>query len=486
MIFLIINAVLSAILFLIVVLPPLYIYNPTHHPHESNEPPRAGEVIPDEDITHSVKQKLYLLYVIPFCAVVNALFLYAAYYRPIRYIHYRVELNLLTLRLTLDAGRQQLQKNGVLNAMNRNATVSNFSIIGSGAYNANNNNNSIIGRNYAKGAGRSFVFDGNENSRKKLASSVDWEWRRHARPKAVRRDAWVNSAVFAEISELRDEVEQRFLIEGSVADANFAKAVVKTVGAFVAAAPSTIVEAQTQLPKPESHQRGFYNSSRPPLMALGARSSISDRGGANNNNNSINNSTNSTNNNNNASRMTNNDNSVSLKKVNMRGAGADAHDEVAPQRFDSVVMVPTENTHHRSGGSSGGGEGSGQRAGGARNLPGSALRFFKGVGHKSNNGSNQNGNNVNGSSSNSNSGNRVEYGSPTQQVASPVRRDAFEPVTVDDMSPIEPKNSDTAVRSSGLDDSAQRKESGSSGGEGGSGKQNLWGRLWHKNENKET
>lgn len=428
MFFAIVNAVLSAILFLIVVLPPLYIYNPNHHPGESNEPPSAGEVIPDDMVSHAVKQKLYLLFIIPTCAVVNAIFLYFAYYRPIRFIHYRVELNLLTLRLTLDAGRQQLQKSGVLTAPSRGSYVSNYSIGGT-------NNNSMVARNFGKTLGRSIIFDGNETSRQRLDSSVKWEWRRHARPKSVRRDAWVNSAVFAEISELRDEVEQHFLLEGSVADANFAKAVVKTAGAFAPAATSTMLESQTQLPKPNARQEGFYNSSSPPLMNLGARPPAAHLGGK--------------------------ENGTANNGVVLQGGPRSVNQDMLSQRADSVIMVPTESAPRKNGSSAG--------AGGRSGVPGAALRLLRGVHINS------------GSSGNrSNQGNRVEASSPAQ--ASPLRRDAFEPVTMDDMSPVEPLNDETAVR---------RNHNGGDGGNGArvegeaqAAKQSLWARRWHRNENK--
>jgi hypothetical protein len=439
MIFLIVNAVLTAVLFLIVVLPPLYIYNPDTYPGESNGPPSAGEVIPDEDITHAVKQKLYLLFIIPTCAAVNAIFLYFAYYRPIRFIHYRVELNLLTLRLTLDAGLQQLQKSGVAMAVNRNTSMSNYSTIGHNA----NTNNSFIGRNYSKVPGRSCVFDGNEASRQKLALSVNWEWRRHARPKSVRRDAWVNSAVFAEISDLRDEVEQHFLLEGSVADANFAKAVVKTAGAFVPATTSTMLGNQAQIPPPEPAQNGFYNSSRPPLMMIGARSSAPRQAGKTKNirgGDTINSTT-------------TRDAAPMMERI-----------DAASQCADPVIMVPRETSHHKGSGdysSAVGGSGNNNgkgRSGGRPSIPRSALQFFKGSSHKEE-----------GSSGNLGSGNQVE-----QTVASPVRRDAFEPITVDDMSPAEPLNDEAAVQGA------------RAASEGSANRQGLWGRLWHRGENKEA
>lgn len=428
MIFLLVNAVLSAIFFLVVVLPPLYIYNPDTYPGESNGPPSAGEVIPDDDVTHAVKQKLYLLFIIPTCATVNAIFLYFAYYRPIRFIHYRVELNLLTLRLTLDAGRQQIQKSGVPLMPNRSGNVQNLSILGA--------NTSMISRNFSKAPGRTFLLDGNESSRQKLASSVNWEWRRHARPKSVRRDAWVNSAVFAEISELRDEIEQRFLLEGSVADANYVRAVVKTIGAFVPATTSTIMETSVPVAKAETQQRGFYNSSRPPLMSLGARTAPSGRvsggtGGA------------------------------------MRGPQVE-HVEMMPQRADSVVMVPTESGHRR--GSGGGMHGAGGGGGGGS----SALRFFKGGSHHRSG----------SSSGGGGTGNRLEQ-NPSAQ-ASPTRRTAFEPLTVSGggNSPPEPANGDTAVRGSHGGDAAYSGDEG--GAAAAAAKPGFFGRMWGRGEAKEA
>ncbi|KPI84104.1 hypothetical protein ABL78_6841 [Leptomonas seymouri] len=399
MIFLIANAAISAIFFLIVVLPILYIYNPDRYPGESNSPPSAGEVIPDEDVTHAVKQKLFLLFIIPTCAAVNAIFLYFAYYRPIRFIHYRVELNLLTLRLTLDVGRQQLQKSGVLASSSRaTSSVANLSIIG---------NISVLARSYGKVSGRSFALDGNERSRQKLATSLDWEWRRHARPKSVRRDAWVNSAVFAEISALRDEVEQCFLLECSVADANFTKAVAKTVGVFLPASTPTMLERQAQLQKPATVQKDFYNSGRPPLLMLGARTSMPEKH--------------------------NDHNPIKSDGTEMLGAHV-KHGQLMPNYSDLVVMVPKESSRHKGGGGSGDEASSGWRGNGRA----SALRFFR-SGRKS------------GGANDDSSGHRLEEGAP-----SAVSRCAFEP--------LEPLSGETAAWSASyVGDSTRGNDEGASG-----------------------
>ncbi|TPP54634.1 hypothetical protein CGC20_22135 [Leishmania donovani] len=242
MIFTITNAVLSAIFLMLVVVPPLYIYSPDDNAGESNRLPSAGEVLLDESVTQGVKQRLYLLVVIPTCTTVNALFLYFAYYRPVRFVHYRVELNLLTLRWTLEARRQQLQKSGVL-------AVGNRSIVGCGVSASSFviNGSSVASLNRSKMSARNVHLDQGSNHAQRLASTVNWEWRRHVRPKSVRKDTWVSSAVFAEIGDLRDQVEQHFLTKANVAEANFTKAVVKTVGVFVPPTPAALLGQVTDV-----------------------------------------------------------------------------------------------------------------------------------------------------------------------------------------------------------------------------------------------
>ncbi|KAG5505790.1 hypothetical protein JKF63_05126 [Porcisia hertigi] len=224
MFFLIANAVVFGLLLLIVVVPPLYIYNPDYHTEESNGPPSTGELVSDGLVTQAVKQKLYLLSIIPACATVNALFLYFAYYRPVRFIHYRVELNLLTLRLTLEARWQQLRKSGLLAVCNR-------SVIGSGvsASSFSMTARGFAARRISRAPAHNLHVELDGDSPRRVASTVNWEWRRHARPKSVRKDAWVNSAVFSEIGELRDMVEEHFLIEAHVTEAGFSKAAVKAL-----------------------------------------------------------------------------------------------------------------------------------------------------------------------------------------------------------------------------------------------------------------
>ncbi|CAC9486515.1 conserved hypothetical protein [Leishmania infantum JPCM5] len=265
MIFTITNAVLSAIFLMLVVVPPLYIYSPDDNAGESNRLPSAGEVLLDESVTQGVKQRLYLLVVIPTCTTVNALFLYFAYYRPVRFVHYRVELNLLTLRWTLEARRQQLQKSGVL-------AVGNRSIVGCGVSASSFviNGSSVASLNRSKMSARNVHLDQGSNHAQRLASTVNWEWRRHVRPKSVRKDTWVSSAVFAEIGDLRDQVEQHFLAKANVAEANFTKAVVKTVGVFVPPTPAALLGQVTDVAAEAKQGNAVYLSSRPPLSTLGS------------------------------------------------------------------------------------------------------------------------------------------------------------------------------------------------------------------------
>ncbi|KAG5480244.1 hypothetical protein CUR178_06300 [Leishmania enriettii] len=146
---------------MIVVVPPLYLYDPARHAAESHVPPAAGEVILDEGVPRSAKQKRYLLLVIPACTAANALFLYFVYYRPVRFVHYRVELHLPTLRSTLEARWHQRRKSGVLAAGSR----------------------SIRGGVLA----RHNHLDQDRSPAQRLANAAKWGWRRHVRPKGVRK-----------------------------------------------------------------------------------------------------------------------------------------------------------------------------------------------------------------------------------------------------------------------------------------------------------
>ncbi|KAG5502491.1 hypothetical protein JIQ42_05370 [Leishmania sp. Namibia] len=231
---------------MIVVVPPLYLYDPARHAAESHVPPAAGEVILDEGVPRSVKQKLYLLLVIPACTAANALFLYFAYFRPVRFVHYRVELHLLTLRSTLEASWHQMQKCGVLAVGNR----------------------SIVSSDRSRVSARHDHLDQGRSPAQRLANAVKWGWRRHVRPKSVRKDAWVNSTVFAGIGKLRDEVERRFFTEGNVAEENFARAVIKTVSASEPSACAKVLGQVDDTVAEVEEQNDFYLSTRPPLATL--------------------------------------------------------------------------------------------------------------------------------------------------------------------------------------------------------------------------
>ncbi|KAG5479864.1 hypothetical protein LSCM4_05872 [Leishmania orientalis] len=262
MLFIIVNAALFAIFLMIVVVPPLYLYDPARHAAESHVPPAAGEVILDEGVPRSVKQKLYLLLVIPACTAANALFLYFAYYRPVRFVHYRVELHLLTLRSTLEARCHQMRKSGVL-------AVGNRSIAGGGVSASSFvMNSSIVSSDRSGVSARHDYLDQGRSPAQRLANAVKWGWRQHVRPKSVRKDAWVNSAVFAEIGKLRDEVELRFLTEGNVAEENFARAVIKTVGASEPSACAKVLGQVDDTVAEAEEQNDFYLSTRPPLATL--------------------------------------------------------------------------------------------------------------------------------------------------------------------------------------------------------------------------
>lgn len=266
MFFLITSAVLSAICFVLIIVPPLYIFDPDRDAGESLLPPTAGEVVVGADVSNSVRQKLYLLFVIPVAVVVQTLFLYFAYYRPVRFIQYRVELNLVTLRSTLEAGLFHLQSCNILSRHPQ----SQGSLAASFAHSSTASPRPVgMG-----GRGRGFPVDGGARG-PELTSNAKWEWRRHARPKSVKKDVWVNSAPFDEVRTLRRQVEKCFLTECGVAEANFIKIVTKAVGAFKPLGDSN--EAITAVAMTQAKAEDFYNSTRPPLTTLGPRSSSNVR-----------------------------------------------------------------------------------------------------------------------------------------------------------------------------------------------------------------
>ncbi|KAH9597532.1 hypothetical protein LSM04_001682 [Trypanosoma melophagium] len=189
---LIANAVVFAILLIITVVPPLYIYDPEQHPGESLGPPTAGGVFPDNAVSHSVRQKLYILFVLPFCAILNALFLYFSYYRHMRYIQFRVELHHVAHANLMVAG------NVFYNDMiqSREPSMGNLSGSIRGLPVLSNCSlfvrNSVVNRRYG-------------------APTSEEKYRQHTRPALLSLHSYSSSPWWPELKELQDTVNTCFL-----------------------------------------------------------------------------------------------------------------------------------------------------------------------------------------------------------------------------------------------------------------------------------
>ncbi|CCW62943.1 unnamed protein product [Phytomonas sp. EM1] len=265
MLLIITNGIVSAILFFLAIFPPLYI-NRSFSPEEDASSLCINELCSDSTMSNSVKQKLYLLVIIPLCVTLNCIFLYFSYYRSIRFIQFRVELNIISLyeyrgevqnmHGTLDGipprihGQAKLGRKSFGNAVlppmqhRKPSTIPN----GGTELNAYNTANSA-----------------------NAASSFDWraraEFIRYTRPKNVKKDAYVIHVFFPEIRDLYIEVENIFFTPAMIAEKNFLTVRDKLV--------NSAGSLPTVNPKPsrstvEPITKGHYNSKHIPVLLLGA------------------------------------------------------------------------------------------------------------------------------------------------------------------------------------------------------------------------
>ncbi|EKF31009.1 hypothetical protein MOQ_005164 [Trypanosoma cruzi marinkellei] len=185
------NAVVFAVLLLVTVVPPLYIYNPEAHSGESFGPNPAGGIFPDSPPNHWVRQQLYILFVLPSCAFLNSLFVYFTYYRHLRHVQFRAELssvahaNLRTAAMIVAEEQQGVEYN-VDNTCGGNRS-------GCGV-----TNRSLL-------ALRPFSSKGGINSSRALYA------RRHIRPEGLSLQMYSTSPWIPELRELQEVVEAQFL-----------------------------------------------------------------------------------------------------------------------------------------------------------------------------------------------------------------------------------------------------------------------------------
>lgn len=100
-----------AILLVIVMVPPLFIYNPERDSGDPNGPPTSVRRL--RPTPPEVKQKLYILFIVPGAVAALAVFLYVVYYRPLRYTQYCVEQALEKNHLKREIGKRQLEDRGL-------------------------------------------------------------------------------------------------------------------------------------------------------------------------------------------------------------------------------------------------------------------------------------------------------------------------------------------------------------------------------------
>ncbi|KEG13222.1 hypothetical protein DQ04_01141080 [Trypanosoma grayi] len=192
------STVVFAALLLITALPPLYIYDPEKYPDEPMGPPTAGGIFPDSAMSHSVRQKLYILFVLPTCAFLNALYLYLAYYRHLRCIQFRVELSLVAHANFLMASRIIIQEHTRM----QDST----SLIESGGY---LRTTSLMNR--------SFFMKGENTEEMSAPHSIFNKLCRHARPDNISLHSYSTSPWHPELQELQGVVFTQFLRRADVA-----------------------------------------------------------------------------------------------------------------------------------------------------------------------------------------------------------------------------------------------------------------------------
>ncbi|CAD2221120.1 hypothetical protein AGDE_15072 [Angomonas deanei] len=206
------HALFFAILLILVVVPPLYIFDPEDHVGESLGPPPAGTVTTDASVSDTVRQKLYLLFVIPVCACLNALFLYFLYYRPVRFTQYRVEQNVFSLHQILFAGMKILKDNNIFFSQDESAAWGPPSMIMPFDCSA-------VPSDHRKFKGT----DGPGVHNAAFSTGL------HARPANVEKNSFTTWAMSPSINELRIAVEQNYIVPANIAERNFQHAIEKLV-----------------------------------------------------------------------------------------------------------------------------------------------------------------------------------------------------------------------------------------------------------------
>lgn len=219
------NAVVFAIFIVIVLVPALFIYDPDKHPGESLGPPPAGSIISKGNITHAVRQKLYLLFMIPACTVVNMLWLYFTHYRPLRMALYTTEANIISLHMNRLAGLQQLSSASIADFGN---TVKNTSM--------------IRGKTFYE-AGRSGAVDADI-----APSAGQTTLRRHARPTMVTVDMEVKTP-FPELRRLINTITEKIIEPCQESEKRFGQSVERAVGYFDSFAPQNGTYTSRHVPQ---------------------------------------------------------------------------------------------------------------------------------------------------------------------------------------------------------------------------------------------
>lgn len=100
-----------AVLLVLVMVPPLFIYDPVKDKGDPNGPPSSVRRL--SPTPPEVKQKLYVLFMVPGAVAALAVFLYIVYYRPLRYTQYCVEQALEKNELKRAIGKRQLEDRGL-------------------------------------------------------------------------------------------------------------------------------------------------------------------------------------------------------------------------------------------------------------------------------------------------------------------------------------------------------------------------------------
>lgn len=251
MLLLTLNAAVVALFFGVVVIPPLFIYDPSRHPGESVSPPHAGEIISENSVSHSVKQKLYMLFTIPICSMLNWLFLYFAYYRHIRFVEYRIELNIISLYESKNRSKQQLNHYGVED------------IPGMDSLTFERNTNNLGSFSFPRTEPDREGHDSEEPKQsldQRIAHPIAI---RGALPKNIKREVYVTESFYPEIRELFRVVENALFTPAIIVEKNFLTEVSRLLGEPLDCAGSG---HPTLAPPHWSNQQedGFYASRRVP------------------------------------------------------------------------------------------------------------------------------------------------------------------------------------------------------------------------------